>query len=138
MLFSKVTSSIHSSVFLKVLVKSLCNLVHDFWEDCFRIPKLLLAANRLIYLNISIGISKMYGSGPSRAIVSFLLSFFKKYQGSEYVSISECQDFGYTTVLYMPELHRVLNVPKYAWIIPGYVWMCLNLSEWILFYIYLL
>ena len=28
------------------------NLVHDFWEDCFYKPKLLLAANRLIYLNI--------------------------------------------------------------------------------------
>ena len=36
--------------------KSLSNLVHDFWEDCFHEPKLLLAANRLIHLNISIGI----------------------------------------------------------------------------------
>ena len=134
--FSKVTSSIHLSVFLKVFDKSLINLVHDFWEDCFRKPKLLLAANRLIYLNISIGISKIYGYGPSRAIVSFLYSFFWKCQGSEYASSSECQDSGYTTVLYMPELHRVLDMPKYAWIIPGYVWMCLNLPEWLLFYIY--
>ena len=138
MLFSKVTSSIHSSVFLKVFAKRLSNLVHDFWEDCFRKPKLLLAANRLIYLNISIGISKIYGYGPSRAIVSFLYSFFWKCQGSEYASSSECQDSGYTTVLYLPELHRVLDMPKYAWIIPGYVWMRLNLSEWLLFYIYLL
>ena len=138
MLFSKVTSSIHSSVFLKVFAKSLSNLVHDFWGDCFRNTKLLLAANRWIYLNMSIRISKIYCYGSSRAIVSFLYSFFWKCQGSEYASSSECQDSGYTTVLYLPELHRVLDMPKYAWIIHGYVWMCLNLSEWLLFYIYLL
>ena len=32
----------------------LSNLVHDGWKDCFRKLKLLLTANRLIYLNISI------------------------------------------------------------------------------------
>ena len=42
-------------------VKSFINLVHDFWEDCFGKPKLLLPANRLNCLNISIGISKIHG-----------------------------------------------------------------------------
>ena len=46
--------------FFKVFAESLSNLVHDFWENCFRKRKLLLAANRLIYLNISIGISKFH------------------------------------------------------------------------------
>ena len=43
-----------------------------------------------------------------------------------------------TTVLNMPGLYRVLNMPEYAWIIPGYAWLCLNvpISEWFLFYIY--
>ena len=36
----------------KVFAKSLSNLVHDFWEDCFFKPKLLLAANRLICSNL--------------------------------------------------------------------------------------
>ena len=40
------------------------NLVHDFWEDCFSKPKLLLAVNRQIYLNTSIGISKIYVPSP--------------------------------------------------------------------------
>ena len=34
------------------------------WEDCFYKPKLLLAANRLIYLNRSISISNIHGFGP--------------------------------------------------------------------------
>ena len=38
----------------KVFAKSLSNLVHDFWENYFHKPKLLLAVNRLIYLNIDI------------------------------------------------------------------------------------
>ena len=25
---------------------------------------------------------------------------------------------------------RALNMPEYAWIIPGYVWLCLNSSCW--------
>ena len=37
-----------------------------------------------------------------------------------------CQSSGYTTALNMPGLHRVLNIPEYVWIIPGYAWMCLN------------
>ena len=48
-------------------VKSFSNLVHDFWEDCFRKPKLLLAANRLICLNTSIDISKIHGPPHPRA-----------------------------------------------------------------------
>ena len=47
---------INSHVFFKVFAKSLSNVVYDFWEDCFHNPKLLLAANTLIYSNISIGI----------------------------------------------------------------------------------
>ena len=43
---------------------SLSNFVHDFWEDCFYKPKLLLAANRVIYLNISISISKIHDPQP--------------------------------------------------------------------------
>ena len=39
----------------------LSNLVQHFWENCFRKPKLLLAANRLTYLNVSIGIRKIQG-----------------------------------------------------------------------------
>ena len=34
-------------------------------------------------------------------------------------------------VLNMPGLHRVLIMPEYAWIIPGYAWMCLNQSQWL-------
>ena len=49
------------NLFFKVFAESLSNLVHYFWENCFRKPKLLLAANRLIYLNISIGVSKFHG-----------------------------------------------------------------------------
>ena len=48
----------------QVFAKSLSNLVHDFWEDYFYKPNLLLAANRLIYLDISISISKIYGIRP--------------------------------------------------------------------------
>ena len=46
-------------IFSRVFAKSLSNLVHDFWEDCFYKPKLLLAANRQIYLIISIYMSKI-------------------------------------------------------------------------------
>ena len=49
--------------------KSLSNLVYDFWEDCFYKPRLLLASNRLIYLNISIDISKTYSPWPHHAIL---------------------------------------------------------------------
>ena len=49
------------NLFFKVFAESLSNLVNYFWENCFRKPKLLLAANRLIYLNILIGISKFHG-----------------------------------------------------------------------------
>ena len=42
----------------------LSNLFLNFWEDCFRKLKLLFAANRLIYLNISMDISKINGPGP--------------------------------------------------------------------------
>ena len=55
-IFSKVTGPknefIH--IFFNAFAKNLNNFVHDFWENSFRKPKLLLAANRLIYLNISI------------------------------------------------------------------------------------
>ena len=50
--------------FLKVFAKNLSKLVHDFWEDYFYKPELLLAANRSIYFNISICISKTHGAGP--------------------------------------------------------------------------
>ena len=39
----------------------LSNKIFNKWEDCFRKPKLLLAANKLIYWNIAIGISKTHG-----------------------------------------------------------------------------
>ena len=39
------------------------------------------------------------------------------------------QGSGYTTVLNMPELRKALNIPEYAWIIPGYAWLCLNVSK---------
>ena len=40
----------------KVFAKSLAEFVHDFWENCFHKPKLLLAANTPFYLIISIDI----------------------------------------------------------------------------------
>ena len=40
-----------------------------------------------------------------------------------------CQGSGYTTVLNMPGLHRVLNMPEYTWIIPGNAWFYLNLPK---------
>ena len=45
--------------FFKLLAKCLGNVVHDFWENCFRKPKPLIAAIRLISLNIAI--SKIHG-----------------------------------------------------------------------------
>ena len=36
------------------------------WEDCFCKPKLILAVNKLIYLDISISISKTRGPWPPR------------------------------------------------------------------------
>ena len=40
----------------------------------------------------------------------------------------------------MPGLHRVLNMPEYAWIIPGYAWLSLNVlkSVWMAFVLHLL
>ena len=61
-IFSKVASSVNEFIhtfFFKVCGKSLSNLVHDFWENCFRKPKLLLAANRLISMNTDT--SKIHG-----------------------------------------------------------------------------
>ena len=70
------------------------------------------------------------------------------YQDSEYSTGSEyvrtqnisgfwiyfwiwvCQVGEYTWFLSMPGLHRVLNIPKYVWIIPEYAWLCLNMSEY--------
>ena len=48
-------------VFFIAFAKRFSNLVHDFWEDCLHKPKLLPAANRLIYLNNSMGILKIHG-----------------------------------------------------------------------------
>ena len=39
----------HGTTYLLILQIVVSNIVHDFWEDCFRKPKLLLAADRLIY-----------------------------------------------------------------------------------------
>ena len=47
------------------------NLVHDFWENCFRKPKLLSAANRLIYLNISVDLSKIHA--PRHTAIVFYI-----------------------------------------------------------------
>ena len=44
------------------IFQSFCwNLSNDFWENYFHKPKLLSIANRLIYFNISIGVSKFHG-----------------------------------------------------------------------------
>ena len=39
----------------------------------------------------------------------------------------------------MPALHRVLNMPEYVCIIPGYAWLCLNVpkSVWMAFVLHL-
>ena len=42
------------------------------------------------------------------------------YHGSEYD----------TRVLNIPALQRVMNIPKYAWIIPKYTWLFLNKCEY--------
>ena len=59
-IFSKAAGSKNEFVytyFSRFLLKfGLSNLFHDFWEDCFHKLKLLLAANRFIYLNMSISI----------------------------------------------------------------------------------
>ena len=54
----------HSHVFFKAFAKSLSDLVCDFWEDPFHNPKLLLAANRLIYLNSQYVYKKFTVPGP--------------------------------------------------------------------------
>ena len=45
----------------RVYFNVLDDIVHHIREDCFRKPKLLLATNRLIYLNTLIGISEFHG-----------------------------------------------------------------------------
>ena len=55
-------------MFFKVFAKSLSNLAHDSWEDCFPKPKLLLAAdNRPIYLNMPPAKPKIHSSRSPRA-----------------------------------------------------------------------
>ena len=57
-------------------------------------------------------------------------------QSSEYTSDSE-----YVRILDIPwflnvlELHRVLNIPECAWVIPGYTWLFMNVpkSVWMAF-----
>ena len=61
-----VSKRTYSHLFLKVFVKSLSNFIYDFWEDSFHKTKLLLAANRLIFLNMSLGISKVHVPYPPR------------------------------------------------------------------------
>ena len=71
---SKVSSLkkwIHSRAFFNMFSKSLSNLIHDFRKDCFPKPKLLLAANKLIYLNISIGLSNIFKVPAPLARYSF-------------------------------------------------------------------
>ena len=43
------------------------------------------------------------------------------------------------TVLNMPRLQRVRNMPEYVWIIPGYAWLYLNVpkSAWMAFALHL-
>ena len=45
----------------------------------------------------------------------------------------------WTTVVNMAGLYKVLNMPEYAWIIPGYAWLCLNVpkSLWMAFVLHL-
>ena len=62
--------------FFQGFAKSLSKLVHDFWKDYFRKPKLLPAANRLIYVNNSIGISKIHGLTTSAVNTSSYLFYF--------------------------------------------------------------
>ena len=52
------------------------------------------------------------------------VSEFWRYQSSEYTSGSE-----YARVLNMLMWNRVLNMLEYAWLIPEYVWLCLNMPE---------
>ena len=62
LIFSKVARSKNEFIpaLFKVFAKSLSNLVHDFCEGFFSKQKLLLAVDRLIYVNVSIGISKIH------------------------------------------------------------------------------
>ena len=53
----------------------------------------------------------------------------------EYVSGSECASFGYSRVLNIPTFWLCQGyTSEYAWIIPEYPWLCLDMSEyaWIL------
>ena len=52
------------------IFQGLSNLAHDFWENCFHKPKLLLTANRLTHLYISKGISKIHGPRPPRTLTN--------------------------------------------------------------------
>ena len=75
-------------------------------------------------LDIVLHMPRMLNIPPSEYtrvahMLGLLMCFwFWIYQGS-----------GYTTVLNMPGLHRVLNIPEYACIIPGYAWLCLDVSK---------
>ena len=61
------------------------------------------------------------------------------WKGSEYASVS---DFERNRVLNMLRLHKVLNIPVYAWIISEHAWICqvfvkMSKSAWkafVLFY----
>ena len=60
---------------------------------------------------------------------SFWLHQNSKYaSGSEYATCSEyASGSQYPRVLNMPGLHKVMNSPEYAQIIPIYAWKCLNM-----------
>ena len=60
----------------------------DFWEDCLPKLKLLLAANRLIYLNISIVISKIHGPRLPRPIDFYIAQLLLQWKLDLYLKKS--------------------------------------------------
>ena len=58
----------------RVFSKCLGKFVHDFWEEWFRKPKLLSAANRLKYITEYITRYIKYSQSPaqSAAVVSYI------------------------------------------------------------------
>ena len=99
----------------------------------------------VIYFEINLIFLIEYASDFEYASV-LNIPVFWIYQGCEYAGVLNMllvlnmSGFsGYTTVL---NLFGLTLGSEYTWIclnnfwMPDYAWMCLNLSEWLLFYIY--
>ena len=79
-----------------------------------------------------IKILNMVGFSISKSYTVFWICQNMPWQSSEYILGSKCQDSKYGRVLNMQELHRVLNMAQYGWICLNRMWICLNMSGFLI------